>query len=231
MTDFPSLDTGGANTKVNDIYKDVSPQALGQLVDYITQSGIPIPVSQIVGFQQQTRFLDRSATTVDVANTVTETSIYTFTIKANDMGTDRVLRLALSGDYLHNATGTDTCAISVKFGGTTFWKSSLDSGGATSVNRHPWVMRLEIQNMGATNSQAIFGTIDSERCDEPLPTTGVGHALTQVTVNRGLFTSFGATGLGTIDTTVDQKLDITATWTAASANNSWRKRVGFLELL
>lgn len=52
MPDFPNLHPEEGGAKINNIYTDISPTALGQLVDYITQSGIPIPVTQIVGFTQ-----------------------------------------------------------------------------------------------------------------------------------------------------------------------------------
>ena len=71
MPDFPNLEVGGTGFKLNDIYTDISPQALGQLVDYITQSGIPVPVSQIVGFQQ---FTVQAASPVGVETNETTTS-------------------------------------------------------------------------------------------------------------------------------------------------------------
>ena len=71
MPDFPNLEVGGTGFKLNDIYTDISPQALGQLVDYITQSGIPIPVAQIVGFAQ---FTAQSAPFIGTSETTTSTT-------------------------------------------------------------------------------------------------------------------------------------------------------------
>ena len=71
MPDFPNLEVGGTGFKLNDIYADISPQALGQLVDYITQSGIPIPVTQIVGFSG---FTAKTASIVSATETRTSST-------------------------------------------------------------------------------------------------------------------------------------------------------------
>ena len=71
MPDFPNLEVGGTGFKLNDIYTDISPQALGQLVDYVAQSGVTIPVSQIIGF---TTFTAQSAPLITASDTTTSTT-------------------------------------------------------------------------------------------------------------------------------------------------------------
>ena len=48
------------------------------------------------------RVYDRVVTSVDVVSTATETNLYSKSIAANDMQTDRMLRLTLLGDLLRN---------------------------------------------------------------------------------------------------------------------------------
>lgn len=230
MPDFPNLEVGGGGYKLNDIYTDISPQALGQLVDYVTQSGIPIPVSQIVGFPQQSRFLDRNTSTVDVANTAADTTVYSFDIPAGQMGTDRLLRMTLIGDALHNNVGTDTIIFRVKFGGTTFMQSlQFNFDGTTSTARQPWIWETKVANVGATNSQMLVSTLSS--VIGQTPTAGIG-AFRMVSSQMNFATGIlGVATLGAIDTTVKQTLAVSVQWSASSANNSWRRRHALLELV
>jgi hypothetical protein len=71
MTDFPNLHPEEGGAKINNIYDDISPQALGQLVDYITQSGIPIPISQVIGF---TTFTVQAAPQINADESTSSTS-------------------------------------------------------------------------------------------------------------------------------------------------------------
>ena len=76
MTDFPNLHPEEGGAKINNIYTDISPGALGQLVDYITQSGIPIPISQVVGFAQ---FTAQSASPVTAGENTASTTYVNLT--------------------------------------------------------------------------------------------------------------------------------------------------------
>lgn len=60
----------GQQYKINSIY-DLSPQALGELRSYLEQSGIAIPISQIVGFSQ---YQAEVATTINTVETTSSTS-------------------------------------------------------------------------------------------------------------------------------------------------------------
>jgi len=169
---------------------------------------------------------DRAVATIDVLSTAAETAIYSKLVAAADMGTDRALRLLLSGDYLHNNVAGDTVTVRVKFGGTTFWAALLGSiGGTGDPDRHPWRLALDIANLGAANSQSISGQLSLALTTDANPTTGIGGASAQFEI------PFGASGLGTIDTASAQTLEVTIQWSAASSNNSWRRRSGILELV
>lgn len=170
---------------------------------------------------------DRATSTVDVVSSVTETSIYSKVVAGNDMGTNRGLRLLLLGDYLHNNVAGDTLTLRVKFGGTTHWAEAYDLGAVVGAARHPWSVRLEIANLGAVNSQAIFGEIVTEIADATAPSIGIGGWDS----GKGAAWPIAASALGAIDTSTAQTLEVTVQWSASSPNNSWRKRLGVLEIV
>lgn len=227
--DFPSLVAPGETPKLTSIFQ-VSAEFLGQLRLWFEMNPPRVPLENVLGFPVQSRFLDRSATSVDVVSTTTETSIYSKQINAGDMGVDRLLRLTVTGDYLHNNVAGDTISLRVKFGGTTFWGNTSNVGNLTAAARHPWGLVIHIANLGSPSSQYIYGWFISEVVDAAAPAiAGIGNAL--VRDNSLLSLPLGISTLGTIDTTVAQTLDVTAKWSASSANNSWRKRYATLELV
>lgn len=177
------------------------------------------------------RVYDRATTTVDVQTSIAETSIYSKSIAANDMGMNRMLRLTLLGDYLHNNVAGDTLTFRVKFGGTTFYANPGTLGAVLGAARHPWQLTLCVANLGATNSQMIEGQLGPvEDPNQNAPTTGIGQALSSAGAQQRV-AGLGISTLAAIDTTVAQTLDITVQWSASSANNSWRTRYAVLELV
>lgn len=151
----------------------------------------------------------------DVANTTSELSIWSttaggFTVPANKLGTNGSLEVLLWGDYLWNNNVANTVTIRVKFGGATVltpWAAA--PGSSLSATRFGWWIKVMIANRGATNSQ-IIGTMGGTTFN---------------TASAPGFTNLGAAApvTGAVDTTVNQTFDISAQWSAASVNNSWKK--------
>jgi hypothetical protein len=162
---------------------------------------------------------------VDLNTSITETSIWTPAIAGNALRTDRMAIAILCGDVLHNNVAGDTVTLRIKFGGTTFYAVATSFNAVASALRQPWVIIVFVMNLGATNSQMIFGLIGTHDANEAAPTTGIGNI--NLSSSRGT-NPVGAAALGAIDTTVSQNLDITAQWSASSVNNSFRSRGGVL---
>ena len=180
-------------------------------------------LDKVVGFVYA-----RATATVDVQNSAAETSIFSQSIGANDMSTNRCLRLTAIGDYLHNNVGTDTLIWRIKFGGVTLYQSNASNlGNVTSANRKPWRMDVTLANLGATNSQMLQAQINSQAMSANTPTTGIGTLAVDNFANGNA----GISTLGTVDTTLAQTLDVTMQWSAANLNNSWRLRYALLELV
>lgn len=171
---------------------------------------------------------DRATSTVDIVSTVAETSLYTKTINGGDLGANKSLRLTLMGDYLHNATSTDTMTFKFKFGGTVQAAAEAHAfNSETNAGRIPWLMHVHVANLGATNSQFLEAIMRIRRPGAGTgATTGIGGWQTADT-----WMNVATSTLGSADTTANQALDVTGTWSASSASNSWRVRYGLLELL
>src|SRR3990172_7178454 len=179
---------------------------------------------------------ERRTTTIDVVSSPAELSLYDgaasagngWNIPANLLGTDKMLRLTLMGDYLFNNNIADTLTLRVKFGGTTFFADAMGSS-VIAARRQPWQLHLLVANLGATNSQMISGSGLWPASDELAPTTGIGEGTLRSNPPVGVQLSIST--LGTIDTTSAQKLEVSVQWSASSANNSFRRRYAVLELV
>lgn len=167
--------------------------------------------------------LDADVTEAEVVNTTTETTVYTFTVPANRLGTTRALRLSLIADTLANDGGTPSITVRVKFGGTVIgvYTEALSS----TANRFAWRIEALIAMANATNAQRSLvtylrgsGAVASAGNPPASYTSIPAHA---VQVNNGL----------AIDTTAAVELIVTVEWSAANANNSFRLFTAHLEVL
>jgi hypothetical protein len=159
---------------------------------------------------------DRAGGDVDVVSSVTETAIYSASIGAGHMSSDRALRLTLLGDFLQNASGNFTAR--VKLGGTPI--ATLTSNVGLSGNRRDMELALFVKNRGAANAQYWKGLL-------VFGATGSGTAWTSDSGRIGW--SFVATS--TVDTAAAQTLEVTVQWDVSGASLSFRKREAMLELL
>lgn len=180
--------------------------------------------------------LNRDTSLIDVAATNAETTLYTFNITGGTMSIDSLLRLTLKGDFLYNNNIADTLTIRVKFGGATIL-SNVQSGAALSALRFRWKLRVEIPNLGSLTSQDADAEMIANTTNVGTPATGIGRLtfleaanldITRDSPNGGLL---GTAAPLAVDTAVAQTLAVTAQWSAASANDSFRKRYGILEIL
>ena len=99
--------------------------------------------------------LDRDVTAATVANTVVETTLYTFTVPANILGTTRSLRLSLIGEFLSNFSSTDTYIVRVKYGATTIFSRTSN---APIQNATPFQFNMDVlmSNANATGAQVAY---------------------------------------------------------------------------
>lgn len=166
-----------------------------------------------------THLTDLSSGDVDVQNTATETTIYSVLIPGGSMGSTGSLVMEMVGDYLHNNAGADTLTARVKFGGVTIIDASTNWNGLVGALRQPWEWQVVVRNESATSAQLVTLRSLAMSMNSPAPTAGIGILAVTEARSHGLLQNTAA-----IDTTVNQTLLVTAQWSAASTNNSWRRR-------
>lgn len=153
--------------------------------------------------------LTRLPAEVDVVNTAVATTIFTFSIPANAMSTDRMCRLTVLADYLNDTGVARDVTVNVSLGGVVL----ANVGGsaiAASASRYAASFRVEFGNRGAAASQMIATWIPDFS-----------------SVNR----TIQSQNTTAVDTTIAQTLLVQVTHPVASASLSYRKRYAMLELL
>ena len=157
--------------------------------------------------------LTAPAASTAVSNTTTETEFDNFvTIPGNSLHAGSLIKVRYQG-IATTTNSTDTLAIKLYIGGTG--GTNLISHAATDVadsNVFQGEYELIIRTIGSSGTMVGCGTYKS-----------VPAAEGTMTIKDDILAST------TIDTTVDQKVSVSATWSASSANDS--ARLDFLRVL
>ena len=167
--------------------------------------------------------LDRVVASLDINTTVTETSIYSFSVPGGTFSTNRMLRLNLICDYLNNSGTTKFFTFKVKYGGTTLYSDTMNTIAA-NASRTPLYIVLLLAANNATNAQVLGGYINLS--DPGGATSGIGDFADDEIMAH---TAIG--GSATEDSTGALTFDVTITHSASDINASFRRHVGILELV
>ena len=177
-------------------------------------------VTSIAGY-----LYDKVTGTTDIVSDATEQTVYSKSIAANDLGTDRRLVLRLYGDYLNNSGAGRTLQIKVKFGATTLFDDVSGTLGAAAV-RLPVLITIHLNNKGATNSQVMTGEI---RLGDQPATSGLGNVAQTQGASAGRIDEVIA-GTSAEDTTGAKTLSVTVQHGASNASLSFRVLSAYLEM-
>jgi|GEM_PF-4429811 len=157
-----------------------------------------------VGYKSVFRVLNNNASDSTIANSVTETTLFTYTVPGGTLSTANVVRLNFSLSVTSNS-GTSSLTVRVKYGGTSFTMFSNTYGTPTA---QVGVGNVWIYADGATNAQWVFGK------------------------SEGIFAgSTGASGSCAVDSTADQALVVTAQHSQAAAGISCTLKHGTVGLI
>jgi len=147
-----------------------------------------------------------------VANTVTETTLFgagvgTLVLPASENKIGKSFRVRVQG--IVSDTATPTLNIIVKLGGVTLSLTGASTLGAVANSHWAIDFLITIRSVGTT------GTV-----------MAAGSFVTEVGDHFGLTITTPVT----IDTTVDQTLDVTATWGTAAAGNTITSQLACIEV-
>lgn len=107
-----------------------------------------------------TEILNRDVTQNEVVDTTTETTVYSFSVPADSLSTNRMLRMTLLGDYLNNSGTIRTVTFRVKYGATTML--TFDGAGGTlaaSASRRSVRLMVELSAKNSNSAQIAHGNL------------------------------------------------------------------------
>lgn len=143
---------------------------------------------------------------VSVANTTTETEIYSGVLDAIALHTGDMSVLTIGGSY-DTGAASDTWTLRLKLGATTIHTVTRQSGN--NVTGAGWVFEV----MTTIRTEGVSGTfIDLANLEDDDASITVSDATTH-----------------TIDTTIDNTVSVTIQWGAAKAANIFRLDQGIIE--
>lgn len=100
----------------------------------------------------------RDATEQNVINDATEQTVFTTTVPAGWMGTDRQLRFVAYGIYTNNSGVDQGIIYRLKLGGTT-WATIAANAITTSASNRGWYITGYISNQSANNAQRSWAEL------------------------------------------------------------------------
>lgn len=201
-------------------------------VVYVPAGDTAITTAQIIDKRMligdRPLIVDRSTTPTGVAsNTTAETTLYTYTVKANTLGTDRAIRLNIRGTFRIETSCTLT--LRIKFGATTMWADVTPSRTAVAGVIGSWMLDVTLQASGATNSQKLGG--DLYLGNLIAATNGNGDMSQAEGAAGNLANSCAPYGTAAIDSTADAAFVVTVQMSAGNASSTFQAQMATLELL
>lgn len=127
---------------------------------------------------------NRTATSLTINTSTTETSLYSFTIAASDLGTTKAMRVLIGGDYLNFRGGTSTLQIKILLGSTTIFDHTTGTFSNTA-NRRAFTMAFDLVNQNDSSKQFLYGKISFSGSNSA--TTGEGDLNTVDTVSSTIY--------------------------------------------
>ena len=175
------------------------------------------------GFIEQ---IDANPNNVLVVDDADLTSVYSFTVPGGRMGTDRVLRLRMIGDYFNNSGFARDFRIQISLGGTVLYDETSPSIIAAISRPRAAVLDFYLVNRNLATSQIGGGQFTMGAALSATDgISGLADYGTELRIGAELETIVAA-----VDTTVDQLLDVSIEHPFASLALSFNKRMAFTDI-
>lgn len=110
---------------------------------------------------------------ITVSNTTTETAIFTNTIPANTLGTNKIVNLALYGEVLNNSGGVSNFTFRVYLGATEIYEDFISPGSGGSYS--PVRVTASIAAKNSASAQHLSLLIQRSVTVGTSPATGLGR--------------------------------------------------------
>lgn len=168
------------------------------------------------------RVEDRSSSTTTVSNTTTETSVYSYSVPADALGSTGALRVTLFGTYTNTSGSNRTVTVKIKLGSTTLYQ---DVTGNLSSNTDSRAVQFSflLMNTASASSQKLTGNLRFGNAGAT--TSGTGNLGTTATTDAPIY------GSASEDTTSAKTLNVTVTHSSAATTISFVRQAVIAELL
>lgn len=166
--------------------------------------------------------LDRESALITINNTVTETDIFTYSIGAGVLSTNKAVRLTIIGTSV-STSGNPTFRVRVYYGTTTLYDDSCVVLNA-SAETLPFTLNLLMANQDSASIQVMGGIIALGSYGNPA--SGYGDLGTdEIVSNTPIAGSAAENSAGALT------FRVSFTWSAAAAGNTFKRQYAFLELI
>lgn len=155
-----------------------------------------------------------TASTTNITSSVTETSIFSFTLPGGTLGTQGAVLIRLYGQYTNNTAANQTVTIKFKYGTTTIFAATTGAI-STSANARSWYLEFVLFADNSATAQRMGGSAGYIGVASA-PTTGYG-AISGTIGNSAHFVGGSASENSANDLTVD----VTITLSTATATATW----------
>lgn len=211
----PTDITVGTNTVLGRVGSNI---VAAQLVDAQITDGT---ISNVKLVETYVRILDREITQQTVTAT-SETTIFTRSIPAGTLSTNKILRFTLIGDAQAD-TGNPSYTFRIKYGSTTLYDASTASVTNGAGRRAVW-MELLFLAQNSTTVQYLGGQIIFQNESVANVTTGIGS------IENDALDGIGSIGGNSSENSANA-LSFTVTVQISASSNDFRRNGAVLELL
>lgn len=164
------------------------------------------------------RFPGLTDTPVDYDQSITETPLFTTTITAGDLGTDKLIKGRVYITNYETNSATETLTIRLKYGTTTLCSAVLDPGSTIAANSKRGFIDFVVMADGSASAQSavmhIF--IFDNTLDGQDAATGVNN------ITTGTATENSATNL---------TLQVTGQWSTAGGTHNITTAIGYSQVV
>ncbi len=171
--------------------------------------------------------IDVDPTDVLVTDTAALTSIYSVVIPAEALGTNRVVRVRIVGDYLNTTLTGQGLTLQISLGGMVLYSDATSATAIiNSVERRGSFLDFYLVNRDDADLQIGGGRFFVGAADAA--TVGIGGMVDLETANRAA--AEFETKEGAVDTSLAQTLDVSVAHSTSTLLIEYRKRMAFTDL-
>ena len=198
----------------------------GDVEELTVSNGIEFTGS--TGIQASTRTLSTITTAVTINNTAAETTIFSYTIPANTVGSDGRLTLDILSTFLNNSGANRGWRMRVKLGGSTVLDFETGNNSGTSAAYRGNHTIINLFELGATNSQIMTLEYFQANASSTFGTVHTGQGASASTAANHLSINSGAIAQ---DMTASAVLEVTIELSTNLATLEWKTNGGSLSLM